>query len=530
MSEIEQNPGAPHQGDADKLRGAPELKPRQLTQLRFVDLSTERALREAQTLPIKLDLARIRTLYLCHGEKTSPTEVDSSDVDDEGLTDADANGVLPAWQLATLDFQDEIVRKGYFEQPDPISGEPCRSIHSIPIAGYVFYRFTGQELFFVVTGKFASGLIPVLLWLPQRALVLAIATGFDRERAEKVLSQFIGIATRLLDAYLPYIRSPKSKGLALLLRTPPFAHHMWNELPGVQRLLSRGLQDKVHRVFACAQPVAPIGEIFPELADRVSTFRTQRSIRAILNGHYLAVRPGSLDIPASVIERLRTVALTRVTAGTRSLIDRCDQYPKPTLGLTMRVNGRRWLSETEGLIHLIARLVHEVPDFRVIVFGFSIPFDDEGYSAEVLSRLPGILDGERQAFEQMRAACPTVEMHALIGEPLLDTLALADRMDFYIANHGTIQHKVGWFARCSGLVHANRHTISHRQGFFATQSACQAAIAPQYIPADAVQDRALEGPAKGLRHNMHDYDFDWRLLLDPTAQALRAAADRQSGR
>jgi hypothetical protein len=50
-----------------------------------------------------------------------------------------------------------------------------------------------------------------------------------------------------------------------------FAHHLWNELPGIDRLVKKGMIDSVDKFLVLREPLGDLRQIFPEIpASKVS--------------------------------------------------------------------------------------------------------------------------------------------------------------------------------------------------------------------------------------------------------------------
>ncbi|MGQ0622926.1 MAG: hypothetical protein ACT4QA_23970 [Panacagrimonas sp.] len=435
-----------------------------------------------------------------------------------------------AERLATLDFQDGILRRGYFAHPNPVGGDVVVSVHSVAAGNSLYYRFGGPHPFVLVAGRYTRGYACLALWLLRERAVIALSPGFTPDRVLPLLKDFQVVIEHAGDRYRAYVENPVSSGVAILLNTPPFPHHLWNELPGVQRLFESGLLKNARRIYACDEPLGPIEELYPELKGRVQCCRRSEAMREVLQQHLVLVRPGSLLIPGTVIQRVMRVAESRASPAARDLVRRLSRRGKPVLGITLRLNNRRWVSQRNGIVSLIKALHRRELPFEVILFGFSLV---HGHVPD--PRLDVMLAEERALCRYIERRCPEVPITSLVGESIFDCTVLARYLDFYVANHGTIQHKIGWFSDCPGIVHANRLTIERSVSFFATMVANLEGIPPSYIPLESVRDVGPDPPVPATqgRPNLQDYDFDWRELLAPAIRALRtrrpslgAAADR----
>lgn len=453
-----------------------------------------------------------------------------------------------------LHFQDRILIDGKFVQPCPWTGRPVATTKCLPVANCVFYRFESQarsrEPFFVIAGLYSRGFARFALWLPQQDLIIRLQGGVSDASLRGLVGAYVRTASAAGADYLGYLADTAPARTAVMLCTPPFPHHLWNELPGLERLLqSVDLARHPGNIYVLAQPLGPVAEIYPELAPRLRPCTLPELLLRQFANNELLVRPGSLLLPEAVLARVRSVAAHRVSASTQALLAEFGQTPLPTLGITLRVHNRRWRSQEGGIVALIRALQRRKLRFRVVLFGFSLPLEPMQPR-----RLAPLIEAEQQLCASIAAKCPGIAVTSLVGESIFDCIALAPTLDFYIANHGTIQHKVGWFTEAPGLVHANRVTLLRRQAFFTTLVAREGGRPPRYLSADVVTDVADADadavappplapddadtddaddanpvvPPAG-RGNLQDYDFDWRELLPATLAALRAVAATGAG-
>lgn len=421
-------------------------------------------------------------------------------------------------RLAALNFQDEILRRGFFEQPNPIGGDSARCVHSVPVGNCIYYPFRGPRPFVLIAGRYSRGFGRIALWLPNEGIVIALSPGFTPQRIVPLIQEFQAVVAKVGDLYRAYARRADCTGVAILVDTPLFPHHLWNELTGVQRLVDSGLLVRAKYIYVCDEPLGPAEELYPEFKGRIKRCRRSEALRDVFSLGLLLVRPGSVLIPPTVIQRVATVAQRRASPAAQALSERLTQRSKPVLGITLRLINRRWASQRNGIVGLIKALQRRELPFEVILFGYSLA---HGHQAD--APLKGVLAEERTLCREIARRCPDVTFTPLVGESIFDCILLARHLDFYVANHGTIQHKIGWFSSCPGIVHANRKTIEQGLAFFATLIANLDGMPPTYIPAESVRDVSVGPTEAGVqgRDNLHDYDFDWRELLPPAARALR---------
>jgi hypothetical protein len=78
------------------------------------------------------------------------------------------------------------------------------------------------------------------------------------------------------------------------------------------------------------------------------------------------------------------------------------------------------------------------------------------------------------------ASSPHFTFISLAGVDLLRALLWTRVVDFYIAHHGTVHHKIAWFSDAPGIVHAGRGTVPD-SFMITTLHACQDRPVPNYV-------------------------------------------------
>ncbi len=182
--------------------------------------------------------------------------------------------------------------------------------------------------------------------------------------------------------------------------------------------------------------------------------------------------------------------------------------------MTLRLDARTWLGQKNGLINLIRALAQDYPSLAVILDGYSVP---EGPLGRTATR--HVASEAAVAEEIVGELEPQVRVKNLIGARLLEAIVWSEQADFYIAHHGTLQHKIGWLANRPGVVHAGKN-LDFRIARHPAFTAREGAVPPVYVFGTVARDDRRRGDA---RPDMFSYELDWRELLAAAAPGLRAA-------
>lgn len=419
----------------------------------------------------------------------------------------------PAYQINAL-------MDGCVTMPCLRTGNLLQSRHGVPYRGSVGYRFTsGDETYILLAGGYSRGFSLVALWLVKDKLVIPLpaSSGNVEKKALTALAGFSGVIYKSAGDYIRYIGSSDRNSPAVYVHTPLFPHHIWNELPGLEVVAGAKDHLSASPLVVVAEPVAPIKKLFPEIAARVVQVRERKALNYLGSNSMFPVRIGSRMIPKSLVDRISRYSVSNMSQSTRDVVKRLVDSAAPVLCVTIRVHNRRWISEEAGLLGLLTALRNRGLKFSIVVLGFSV---QHGESLESLEAARSIVKIETERAGRITKGHPEEFVHHVIGAPLIDSFAIAQHCDYYVANHGTIQHRLGWFSNAAGLVHSNRVTIESGKGSFATAAARECGPPVKYIDASAVHDLWGKSVATGRRRNLCDYDFDWRIMLDDVEKGL----------
>jgi len=427
----------------------------------------------------------------------------------------------PAYQINAL-------MEGCVTMPCLKTGNLLQSRHGVPYRGSVGYRFASiDETYILLAGGYSRGFSLIAVWLVKSKVIISLpaSSGNVEKRALTALGGFSAAIKKFPDDYIKYVGSGNRNSPAVHVHTPLFPHHIWNELPGLEVVASAKNHLSDIPLVVVAEPVAPIRKLFPEIAARVVQVRERRVLNYLLSNSVFPVRIGSRTIPKSLVDRISRYSAANMSQDTRDVVRRLAESAVPVLCVTIRVHNRRWISEEFGLLSLLTALRKNGLTFSIVVLGFSI---QHGESSESLEAAGNIIKIEAERARRITEGHPKDLVHHVIGAPLIDSFVIAQHCHYYIANHGTIQHRLGWFSNAAGLVHANRVTIESGKGSFATAAARECGPPVKYVDASAVRDLRGKTVASEQRGNLCDYDFDWRIMLDDVEKGLAAGTKRRS--
>jgi tetratricopeptide (TPR) repeat protein len=413
-------------------------------------------------------------------------------------------------------FQLTAIEDGYIYAICPNTGRIItsnRSLVLLPQKGYgcIFYRFVGNEIFYLVTGGNWNGFSKLYLYFPRTELIIILFT-LSLAEEQGIVNQFKSFMVTEWTRIQSYLLNSGKAETVALVSWQQFAHHLWNELSGIHKLYEANLLEKVDRFLAVAEPLGGIDEIFPEIpSEKIKRIQEHKLLEEILENNYFVTRVGHSFIREDLANRIYQLSLKQCHPSFLAEVEEAKEKFFPLLWISIRLNNRTWISQTEGITNIINNLSKHFPNLGVIIDGFSLPC---GFSNNFAFQKT--IEQETKTVKNIRSLLPSeIKIYDTVGCMLYESIVWAYAIDCYLAHHGTIQHKVGWTANKPGIVHTNRQTLKRLDllpAFWARENSAM----PIYIPEHHITDVAenIKKSSKDSRINLNNYDCDWRVMYE----------------
>lgn len=419
-------------------------------------------------------------------------------------------------------FQDSIAMNGYLASVGPRSGAVVTTSHSlifdmIDWRACVFYRFCDEVVYYIVTDHAARSFRKQSIFIPEYNLVYFLDQPPKYDSKELFDKFKSGMASRWkqVAAYL-YGSVMESKTVALITFRH-FAHHLWNELSGLERLASKNLIDKIDEFIILNQPIAPITRIFDEINTMKKTISTDRYtqdeiISYIYENNCFVFRAGSIYITESLVRRIHE-ALISITR--REVLDEIKAIRTkhfPIVWFSLRTDYRVWIGQAEGISSIINELNKKYPDLGVIFDGFSLPYQTHD---------KGLIDylNHHAALQREEMSVITKKINSQIvwydkiGIPVSESILWSFIIDAYVCHHGSIQHKIGWIANKPGVIHVNKFwAVQEKQD--QTIWARENAVVPITVYDNNTEEILAQKDHNDLRDDLNNYTCDWKQIYD----------------
>ncbi|GGJ44835.1 hypothetical protein [Neoroseomonas lacus] len=379
-------------------------------------------------------------------------------------------------------YQRDLIIKGHFELPSPITQEPMRPLGSVVLGHLsVFYQCFAPEEIWIGGTMLGAGFPLDSIYLPERRLVICWGHPVWSMTAQNALT---------LERIVAAFQAGTAKGLSspasivVLTGDSNFAHHMWNQLGALDAIANAGVATL--DIIAIYEPLGRVQEIFPEQKCWSVTRKWAHETEGLNRVGVLFVPLGGSLVTASMQERLAQYIKRTVNA--RFLA----RPPNRTrFWISIRTRNRTATNQVELISGLCQAIAGQYPGCEIVLDGHSLPDDMHRLRAAGESVPMEAIDSDREILNAVKAATASRHVKCSIidgvGLNILESIAIASTCAFYVCHHGTVQHKIGWFAPVPGVVHCNAETLrTHPAGWVADNA--EGAVLPSYIPLELVED------------------------------------------
>ncbi len=419
---------------------------------------------------------------------------------------------LPAYQV-------RILESGQLSIISPQDGKPVCNTDSLYLPGNkIAYRFESHGLaFWLITGDIQFGYPLTWLLSPCHRLLIRLAEGVTGSFAgiDPLDYWMKAIDLTLADRGFRETSAEASNPVIITLGHRNFAHHLWNELSGLDAWLAQCPEgfDRPVILVPLREPLGCLEELFPESA-HLDIRRADVSPKAINRIPGCRVPIGSRKISTRVRERVDAY-LARVSGPVSRRIEQdFIQRHHPVFWLSVRDHDRTCQNQEAFLAALASALLQAHPHSGILLDGFAFASDEADFDtllvserraiqvAETIERLK-LRIGGLGAPEHMQRLC------SVSGIGLLDNLHLARFADYYVCHAGTLQHKLGWLHLKPGMMHTgvqNDNACRSIAAWYAHQveeGVAPAILPPQFLSIVNNEDQP-DQPARNKNYRIED--------------------------
>ncbi|ACK73259.1 Tetratricopeptide TPR_2 repeat protein [Gloeothece citriformis PCC 7424] len=423
-------------------------------------------------------------------------------------------------------YQISMIKEGCIYAICPWSGKVLKSndsLVSISETYHIFYRFSGREIFYLITGNYWNS-SKQILYFPKTDLIVDLDLAERYKETELYiddLNRFKGYLVTNWNSIKAYLLNfNKNRETVVLINTLHFAHHLMDELGGLGKLNNYNCLNQVDKFLVAAEPFGKLNEIFPAIKkERIkrifpSEKKSVNKILAqeILENNFFAIRVGGFKfVTEELANQIYHISVKKCNSAFLAEVEQAKQKHFPVLWITIRLGLRTWISQVEGIANIIVKLWQDFPNLGVIIDGFSLPCGFENDSS-----LIKIIKNETETVRKIKALLPPeIKVYDTVGCMLYESIVWSYAVDLYLAHHGTLQHKIGWIANKTGVVHTNCQSfkinnpdMSDFLGLWVREKK----IKPIYISEDYITDVVTNVSKKAVRKDLNNYECDWKVM------------------
>lgn len=425
-----------------------------------------------------------------------------------------------------IEFQTSLLIESSIKAVCPVSGETVFSNRSfVDSFNNVFYRFIGRKVFYLITGDFWYE--KLALYLPLQDILIKFTPYKTKKNEKKYLDHFKSNLIAKWHENSVYISSQKPVKKAFITNNNHFAHHLWNELSSLHRLLELNYLEEVDVFLFASQPLGSINTIFPEISqDKIKTVEKNELHKEILNNNYFVLSFGNAFIRENLAKRVNNISLQKCSPELKLQIDEAAKKHFPLLWISIRLGSRTWILQERDIVKVINNLAKSFPDLGVVIDGFSLPenLSNSNFNCEA------IVQREKEIVSKICAkVSDRVGVYDTVGCYLYESITWANAVDLYLAHQGSIQHKIAWTANKPGMVHTNSEyykiPVSCRPGSWERENA----TIPIYVSVEHIKDveKKVFIRGKWRKGIVKNYECNWRGVYK---EVLNIVLEMQSSR
>jgi tetratricopeptide (TPR) repeat protein len=410
------------------------------------------------------------------------------------------------WKKA-IHLQQNIIQTGYVYAVCPWSGRILRSQESFCYFPWIFYRFVGNEVFYLIVGDWFSS--KQCIYVPRLEIIILLYP-FPHMDFTWVVNHFkshLVSSWQKVQAYL----SSQTKEVVVVMGISNIGHYLWNELSGVNYFYQKMTFNQVHKFLLDVNyEFFNFEEIFPKIAsDRIIRVEDSQKIsQKIIDHNLFVVRLVDFFIEEELVNRIYQECIKKSSQFSLKKVEQAQTH-FPLLWIGIRNYKRKWLSQTEGIANIIKRIYDDFPDLAVVFDAWSITERDQGEYDEVIAV-------EQACLEQIMSLLPPgISTYSTIGRPIYETIVWGQAIDLYAVPFGTGMTFVTWIASKPGVAYGNKNYYAAVQDSFSPVYR-ENAVPPVLISTEYItEDENNPDPTT------RNYDCDWQVIYNELMQILQ---------
>lgn len=297
----------------------------------------------------------------------------------------------------------------------------------------------------------------------------------------------------------------------IILYHDHLAHHILNELTGIDKLVKNKLIKTVDKIYFCNNPIGKLEEIFPEIESHKFVKLNRKQINNITvteNGNIFPFQTSSIS--ESIINRINKFLLNNLNSESEQIIKK-TKLKKDNLYIWISIRTEnRILKNQIKLLELLARKIkNEGKSIIYLIDGYSKPYE---LSKRDVSNFREKVINEKKLINEMKNN--DIDLIDLTAKPIQEVLSLTKVCDFYICHSGTLHHKISWLQDIPGIIHSNEYFSSLPDNLLPGMTEKEWIYPPARIPVELIKD--IDNNTLYTQHNPSNKFNNYELKIDET--------------
>jgi len=372
----------------------------------------------------------------------------------------------------------------------------------------ILYEYHDKEKFYLIVGDYWYEKLG--LYFPKRKQVI-----INRE----VLTDIKEMIS-LLPIYRSSSKNKKIDQTSIVLYHDHLAHHILNEINGIDKLINKKLIQYIDHIYFCDTPLGELKDLFPEIQASKFTKLSRRMLnQKSLSANELILPYQTVKISQSSIHRINNhLELHSNKSFLKSIREKISAYDI-CIWVSVRTGNRVLTNQIELMARLNTEIGKEGLSAIYIIDGYSEPYQ---LSSREKDNYKHIIADENIIIQDLEAiGVPNI---SLIGQPIQDVISCTALADYYICHSGTLHHKVSWLQDIPGIIHSNEHFANLEDDLLPGMKEKEWQNIPSRIPLKAISDvientKDRSGNSLTEKHNNYTLDID--IALEQIISVLR---------
>ena len=432
-------------------------------------------------------------------------------------------------------FQVSCVEEGRIYAVCPSSGKIISSNRSFVLKpekwfneSIIYYRFSGKEVFYLLTGRPGEGFLKACLYFPKTDLVVALYSNRLPRRMEQEFNMFKTFVVTNWEKIKSYLCNNNEVKTVVLLSLHEAMHHPLNELSGISKVHEYCSFEKavrhIDKFLVVYDPVGPLGEIFPEIPpEKIKCLKDTELINEVLENNYFVCKLGWNFISEKLSRRIYQASLRQCSQAFLKEVEQARKTHFPIIWATLRLDNRAWISQIEGLANIINKLSRKFPDLAVIFDGYSVPHGYSDSPSMETAKEFDLFERLKNVVEKIRISLkPDIKTYSAIGHMIYESIVWTYVADLYISHWGCLLDKMVFFGNKPGVLHTNTNLPVITKNISPVYWR-ENALTPINIRKDEIKNvNNAEVSTGDLRRSgtLSNYDMDWEVVYK---EALKLA-------